>query len=162
VTVTPGAAQTVASVLLSLGGSQTLSSGATLAWNSDTGLSRISAALLAIGSGAAGSTAGHVRLASVQSAGTAFTLGGGCTTGTIIGGATAGTFVSSTTGVCGIVMTMGNSATAPNGWICDANNRTTFASFANVWEQTASSTTTATLTSTTVSGDVISIKCTGY
>lgn len=91
-------------------------------------------------------------------AGTTFTASG-CSNGTLVGGATGGTFASGTTGACTVVITMGNSATAPTGWHCSASDRTTPA---NLYDQTASTITTATLSGTTVSGDVISFACLGY
>lgn len=91
-------------------------------------------------------------------AGTRFT----CTTdgcSPVAGGATAGTFTVTTTGVSTPVVTMGGSGfTATAGFVCSAQNQTT----ANLMRQTASSTTTATFSGTTVSGDTISFVCHGY
>ena len=97
----------------------------------------------------------------VVSIGTKFTISG-CSAGTTLGGATAGSFLSGTSGTCTVVITMNGAiglATAPNGWACTANDLTTPA---DVIHQTATSTTTATLSGTTVSGDVISFLCMGY
>ncbi len=96
----------------------------------------------------------------ISGGGTKFTASG-CSNSTTVGGSTAGSFASGTTGTCTVVVTM-NGATglaAPNGWACAANDLTTTA---DTIKQTASSTTTATLSGTTVSGDVINFTCTGY
>lgn len=125
----------------------------------DTGISRDAAAVVDIGSGAAGDTTGKVKAAGYMSVGTKFTTDTGCgTVTTLVGGATAGSFVANTTGACTVVITMGNSATAPNGWICSPSDRTT----GNLFRQSASSTTTCTVTGTAVSGDVISFAAIGY
>ena len=101
-----------------------------------------------------------IPIAGIISSGTKFTISG-CSAGTTVGGATAGTFASGTTGICTVVITMNGATglTAPTGWACDAADRTTAA---DLMTQTASSTTTATMSGTTVSGDVISFKCIGY
>jgi hypothetical protein len=90
--------------------------------------------------------------------GTAFTVSG-CSNGSPTGGATAGTFLSGTTGTCSVTVTMGNSFTAPNGFSCFANNQTTLG---NIFQQTGGTTTTATFSGTTVSGDKINFKCDAY
>lgn len=89
----------------------------------------------------------------IQSYGTKFTITG-CAAGTTVGGATAGSFVSGTTGACTVVITMAgaNGMTAANGWSCQASDLTTPA---NLIAQSASSTTTCTITGTTVTGDLI-------
>lgn len=81
----------------------------------------------------------------------------GCTNSTLVGGATAGSYHSGTTGTCTVVITTG--LTAPNGWACFANDLTTTS---DTIKQTASSTTTATLAGTTVTGDVINFGCHAY
>lgn len=101
-----------------------------------------------------------VNTAGLISKGTKFTTTG-CSVSATIGGATAGTYTSGTTGACPVVITM-NGATglsAPNGWACTASDRTTTA---NGQQNTASTATTATISGTTVTGDVISFHCTGY
>lgn len=137
--------------------------GANITHGPDTNLCRDSAGTIDFGTGAQGSTAGSAKLASVITAGTKFTTTG-CSVSATTGGATAGTFTSGTTGTCTVVITMNGATglTAPNGWACQANDRTTFASFANDFQQTASSTATATVSATTVSGDVVSFYCMGY
>ncbi len=113
--------------------------------------------LTTVGSLTAGTS---VTAAANLSAGTKFTISG-CTAGTTIGGASAGSFVSGTTGTCTVVITI-NGATglaAANGWVCYANDQTTPA---DLIHQTASNTTTATLSGTTLTNDVISFGCMGY
>lgn len=98
--------------------------------------------------------------AGIVAGGTKFTITG-CSAGTTTGGAFAGTFVSGTTGACTVVITLNGATgiTAPNGWTCHANNLTTTA---NLIQQSASSTTTCTVTGTTVTGDVISFMAMAY
>lgn len=103
------------------------------------------------------SVAGTVRPQGVIVTGSTFTTTG-CSATTPVGGPTAGTIVSGTTGACSIVVTMGGGLAAPTGWACAPSNRTT----ANLIRQSASSTTTATLTGVTVADDVISFSCVGY
>ena len=93
------------------------------------------------------------------STGTKFTVSG-CAADTTAGGAAAGTFVSRTTGVCTVVITINGAtgATAPTGWSCWVNNLTT----ANLIRQTAATTTTASVSGTTVTGDTISFGCMGF
>lgn len=90
--------------------------------------------------------------------GTKFTTSG-CSVSASVGGATGGTYTSGTTGACTVVITMGGSVAAPAGWICSASDETTPA---NLQAQSASSTTTCTITGTTVSGDVVSWHAHGY
>lgn len=107
---------------------------------------------------------GALTAAGLISGGTKFTASG-CSNGTTLGGATAGTLLSGTTGTCTIVITMNGATglTATNGWICDALDRTTVpALFTGLMMQTATSATTATISGTTVSGDLIAFKCIGY
>jgi len=125
----------------------------------DTNISRDGAGIFDFGTGATFSTAGRVKAAGYMSVGTTFTSNAGCSETSLAGGATAGKYNSGTTGTCTVVITMGNSATAPNGWSCKANDLTTVADTQN---QTATSTTTATISGTTVSGDVINFSCIGY
>ena len=101
-------------------------------------------------------------VSSVQSAittGTKFTATG-CSVNTLLGSGTAGTYKSGTTGTCTVVVTLngGTGITAPTGWSCFANDRTTPA---DTITNTASTTTTATFYGTTVSGDVIEFACIG-
>lgn len=144
-----------------------MSSALPFAWTSgnlsagyDTGMSRDAAGIIDVGNGTATNTSGSLKLASVISAATKFTTSG-CSVSATTGGATAGTYTSGTTGTCTVVITMNGATglTAPNGWACTASDRTTAA---DVQQNTASSTTTATISGPTLSGDVISFQCLGY
>lgn len=144
-----------------------LGSGNTFSWNStvnpttapDLAISRSAGGVLAVGTGTAGNTTGKIKTAAYMSVGTKFTASGCSNSGTV-GGATAGRFTSGTTGACTVTITMGDTATAPNGWSCTASDQTTPA---NIYDQTTGgSTTTAVLTGTTVTNDVISFSCIGY
>lgn len=84
--------------------------------------------------------------------GTKFTTTG-CSVSSTTGGPVAGTYTSGTTGSCATVITMGNGVTAPNGWSCPVAGDQTTAS--DLITQTATTATTATLTGTTVSGDIV-------
>lgn len=95
----------------------------------------------------------------VISAGTKFTSNGGCSETALVGGASAGKFVSGTTGVCTLIVTIGDAVTATNGWACYANDLTTPA---DLIHETATNTNTFTLSGTTISGDVINFGCMGY
>lgn len=92
--------------------------------------------------------------------GTKFTTSG-CSVSATAGGRATGTYTSGTSGTCTVVVTMRGASgmTAPTGWDCHATDRTTVADSIS---QTASSATTATLSGTTVSGDVIGFTCRGY
>jgi hypothetical protein len=92
--------------------------------------------------------------------GTKFTASG-CSNSTTVGGATAGTYKSGTAGTCTVTITMNGATgvTAPNGWACSAYDQTTAA---DVQRQSASTATTATITGTTASGDVIVFGCQPY
>lgn len=105
--------------------------------------------------------AAKLQVGGVQSIGTTFSIAGCATTSALTGGATAGSFSTTAVGACAAVITMGDSLTATNGWSCHANNRT-HATSANILVETASNTTTATLSGTTASGDVIDFACTAY
>lgn len=96
----------------------------------------------------------------IISNGTKFTASG-CSVSATSGGATSGTYTSGTTGTCTVIITMNGATglTAPTGWSCFANDETTPA---DKQQTTAHSTTTATISGTTVSGDVISFGCAGY
>lgn len=91
--------------------------------------------------------------------GTTFTVSG-CSATSPVGGSAAGRFTSGTTGTCTAVITIAGAtgSTAPNGWSCWSSDETT----GNLFRQTSSTTTTATLAGTTVSGDVVTLGCIGY
>lgn len=128
----------------------------------DTGISRSAAKIVAIGSGAQGSTAGSVKLASVMSVGTKFTTSG-CSVSSTTGGATAGTFTLGAAS-CTVVVTMNGATgvTAPNGWTCQAHDQTAIATIID--GESSSTTTTASFVIPVTAGatDVISFSCTGY
>lgn len=90
----------------------------------------------------------------IVSGGTKFTASG-CSNSTTVGGATAGKFSSGTTGTCAVTVTL---PTAPNGWTCYASDLTTPV----VFTQTASATTSCTISATTVSGDVVTFVAMAY
>lgn len=99
------------------------------------------------------------------SAGTKFTAAGtGCTVGTTVGGGTAGTFTLAAGPCTAVAITMGGAtgATAPNGWSCQAHDRT--APTILIGGEASSTTTTATITIPAGAGtaDVISFSCMGY
>jgi hypothetical protein len=81
----------------------------------------------------------------------------GCSLTVATGGSWAGKFNSGTTGACTVTITFPYAATT--GWTCDAHDTTTVADVIN---QTGFTTTTATISGTTASGDVITWKCQGF
>lgn len=121
----------------------------------DTGLFRNAAGVVEVNSGT-GAAYREIKYRSAISGGTVPGISG-CTAGTQVGGGSAGTFVSGTTGACTVVLTF--AFTAPNGWVCHANDLSTPA---NLISQSARTTTTCTVTGTTVSGDVISFLAIAY
>ena len=107
------------------------------------------------------SSAGLTSIIGLQSAnGTKFTISG-CSAGTTVGGPSSGSFVSGTTGTCTVVITINGATgmTAANGWACHAADLTTPA---NLISQSASTTTTCTVTGTTNSGDTITFLAMGF
>ncbi len=93
----------------------------------------------------------------------AFVAGGGTpsvgTCGTIgTGSKNAAGFITTVTGACTSVLTF-SGVTATTGWSCSITNSTTAA---NLFVQTASSTTTATFVGTSGSNDIIRFACTPY
>lgn len=94
------------------------------------------------------------------SVGTKFTSNAGCTEGTLVGGATAGKFTVGQNTACTIIITMGDTATAPTGWSCWASDQTAVPAVAI--RQTASNATTASLLMTVATNDVVSFGCNGY
>jgi len=103
-------------------------------------------------------TDGSFRLtgAPLTSAGTVPGISG-CSAGTQTGGAVGGTFASGTTGTCAVTLTF--AVTATTGYSCFAQNVTDTTQY---YRQSGGSTTTATFTGTTTSGDVIRFFCFGY
>lgn len=87
---------------------------------------------------------------------------GACTIGSQVGGKTAGKFTATAACAAGQTYTISGMTSAQNGYVCDANDRTTSGV---VFQQTGDSTTSAVMTvrSTGVANsDVIQFKCMGY
>lgn len=96
----------------------------------------------------------------ILSTGTTFTLSSnGCAATTLLGGAATGSVASGTTGTCAFTVTIGSAVAAANGWACTIHDLTTPTDVIN---QLVGSTTTASFSGTTVSGDVIAFSCQGY
>ncbi len=146
--------------VITFGSSNAVLNAATM--NADTAVCRNAGGVIAIGNGASCNTNGRVKAAGYMSVGTTFTGNAGCGEGSLTGGATAGKFTTSGTTSCTIVITMGNSASAPNGWNCTALDLTTVGDLLDP-HQTATTQTTVTLVSgTIVANDVIQFSCMGY
>ena len=90
--------------------------------------------------------------------GTTFSTSG-CAVSATAGGSTNGSYTSGTTGACTVTVTMGGSLTAAHGWSCSVWDTTTTT---DTQKQTTFSTTSATFTGTTVSGDVVAFGCNGF
>lgn len=129
--------------------------------NATTAISSNAAGVVDLGNGSNGDTTAVLKSAAVMSAGTTFTASG-CANSTLVGGASAGKYTSVTAGSCTVTITMGNSATAPTGWACDAHDLTTVADANNVTMGTSTTTTANLVEGTVAANDVISFKCTGY
>jgi len=82
----------------------------------------------------------------------------GCSATTQTGENTIGTYTSGTSGTCAVTLTF--STTAPIGWNCSAWDRTTPADLQG--ETTGGSATTAIISGTTVTGDVVQFACFAY
>jgi len=132
--------------------------------SADGMVDRDAAGIVGVTNGTQGTTAANYRAIAASAhyvKGTTFTASG-CSNGTLVGGATAGKFTVGANS-CTVVVTMGNSATAPNGWFCSPQDQTTAELTAGVY-QSASTTTTATFTVPVTAGatDVIGFACIGY
>jgi hypothetical protein len=127
----------------------------------DTGFSRSAAQIINFGNGTAASTVAKLKASGYMSVGTKFTTNNGCTDGANAGGGTAGYFVVGSTS-CTEVITMGDSATAPNGWSCTVVDITTLVDVTNPHQTTSNATTATIVTGTVVSGDKIQFSCIGY
>lgn len=103
-------------------------------------------------------TSGTIKAPAYISAGTTFTATGCGTPTSLTGGTTAGSFLAQATS-CTVTVTMGNLATAPNGWSCSVWDVTTTA---DTLKETAYTTTTVTFSGTVASGDKIIFGCTGF
>jgi hypothetical protein len=91
---------------------------------------------------------------SIIAGGTTFTASG-CASSGLVGGAFAGKITSGITGTCTIVIAL---STAPNGWSCYASDLTN----ANTFRQSASTTTTCTITGTTTANDTINFAAVAF
>lgn len=121
----------------------------------DIGLARNAAGIMEVNNGTAG-TYRDIKVRGTLVAGSTPGNTGSCGA-TFAGGSTGGTITL--VGACAggtIILSM---PTAPTGWVCNASNRTTPA---NAFNQTASSTTSATFTGTGSGSDVLGYHCTGY
>jgi hypothetical protein len=92
-------------------------------------------------------------------AGNTFSSDGGCLETSLSGGPASGKFKINRSS-CTIVITMGNSLTAKNGWSCWANDETH--AFSVGYRQTASTITTASILMTGTTSDVIDFGCAPY
>lgn len=155
----------IASVLFLTNGYQ-MPSGGRIQWSSgavglasDTGISRVAAKVVAIGTGAAGNTTGTLENSADIRVGTKFTSNAGCSETTLVGGATAGKFTSVST-ACTVIVTMGDADTAPNGWACSGYDITTPAT--GTFKEVATGATTASFTLAVTASDVIIFQCIGF
>lgn len=82
----------------------------------------------------------------------------GCSLTSALGGSFAGSFHSGTSGTCTVTITPGNTAT--NGFSCWASDLTTTTD--RLQQTGALSATTATITGTTVSGDIVTWGCVAF
>jgi hypothetical protein len=103
-------------------------------------------------------TSGAVRAPAYILAGRTFTATGCGAPTSITGGSTAGSFLAHATS-CTVTVTMGNLATAPNGWVCSVWDVTTTA---DALKEIAYTTTTVTFSGTVAAGDKIIFGCTGF
>jgi hypothetical protein len=137
------------------------SSGGAAATATDTGMSRCAAGVWCFGVNAtSGNSGASLKAAAYMSVGTKFTSNAGCTESATAGGATAGKFTVGQGTACTIIITMGNTATAPNGWTCTAYDQTAVPAVAI--RQTASSATSCSLLMTVATNDVITFSAVGY
>lgn len=140
-----------------VGGAITLTSGAGGATSGNSGAINLTPGTVTSG------TAGVINAGNgIVSTGTKFTTSG-CSVSATTGGAAAGTFTLGANS-CSAVITMNGAvgATAPNGWTCQAHDRT--APTVLIGGDASSTTTTATFTIPAGAGatDVISFSCAGY
>lgn len=106
--------------------------------------------------------AGSIKDTGLISTGTKFTTTG-CSVSSTTGGATAGIFTLGANS-CTVVVTMNGATglTAPNGWTCQAHDRTGISVIID--GESSSTTTTASIVIPVTAGatDVIAFSCTGY
>lgn len=122
---------------------------------SASGATTLSSALAVTGAATFSAAANIPRMIAT---GSVPTLSGTCSTGTQAGGNTAGSFKFSSACSAGTVI-MTFAAAATNGWACKVQDMTTPADALN---QTAYTTTTATITGTAASGDQTVFQCVGF
>lgn len=149
------------------GGNAVLNNNSNFVTNLGTGSTT---ALVTAGGGSNGVVINSNQLGSIKdtgliSTGTKFTAAGtGCTVGATVGGATAGTFTLATGPCTSVALTLNGATglTAPNGWACEANDRT--APTVLIGGNSATTATTATITIPAGAGtsDVIGFHCVGY
>lgn len=144
-----------ASWSLGIGGCQRWGTSTTTLNAEDVGLCRNAAGVLEINNGTAGTFA-DLKLRTVISGGSPPALTGTCTTGSQVGGNTAGAFAATCISQT-VIITF--ATTAPNGWVCNANDMTTPA---DSLKQSAYTTTSCTLTGTTVALDSITFDARAY
>jgi len=135
-------------------------SGVSIGFNSgtlDTQMSRLSAGVTQFGTTAANNL-GSIEAASFISGGSHPTgTTGTCTASGFTGGSAAGTFSAA---VCsGGIFILSGLPTAPNGYVCIAQDQTTST---DTLKQTASSSTSCTLTSTTAASDVVAFQAIAF
>jgi len=118
----------------------------------DSAWSRHGVNILRAGNGTFDDSTGTLQAAGLMSLGTTFSASG-CTNSARVGGATAGQFTVGQNTACTIVITMGNSLTAPNGWTCSAYDETAVPAVAI--RQTAHSATSCSLLMTVATNDII-------
>jgi len=124
----------------------------------DVSVSRLASGVVGFGNGTLGSTNAVLKDAAQISVGTTFTSSAGCTETTLTGGATAGSFLAGAT-ACTTTITMGNTATSPNGWACSVWDVTTTT---DSLKETASTATTVTFSGTVVLSDKVIFSCLGF
>jgi hypothetical protein len=127
----------------------------------DTSFCRNAAGVMVVGkSDSTSDSTGAIEAAGHIAGGTTFTASG-CTNSALTGGATAGTFTVGQNTACTIVITMGNTATAPHGWNCSqASDETSVPTVAI--RQTAHSTTSCSLLMTVATNDVVAFSAIGF
>ena len=123
----------------------------------DTAFYRNAAGVVEIDNGTHG-TFREAKLRSVVYGGSAPTGSGSCSITTQVGGNTSGKFTASGACVAGTVI-LTFAFTAPNGWACFTNDQTTPT---DIISQTATTTTTATLSGTMANNDVVQFSCAAY
>jgi hypothetical protein len=101
-------------------------------------------------------TSGVTIIPAIIAGGSAPALTGTCTTSTQVGGNTAGSFAATCTAQT-VILTF--ATTAPHGYVCNTHDITTVA---DVLNQTATSTTSCTVSGTTVASDVILFNAVAY